>query len=66
MVLSTCQLVILSSCHIKGSDPADTEMRATFAEMDVSLGLIGLFMSRLRKKVLFLQDLAWWELYTNV
>lgn len=65
MVLSTCQLIILSSCQFTGSDPADTEMQAVLAAMAVSLGSIGPFMSRLTK-VLFLQDLAWGEVYTNL
>lgn len=58
MVLSMCQLIILSSCQITGPDPADTEMQAALAALAVSLGSIGLFISRLRAKVLFLHNLA--------
>lgn len=53
MVLSMCQLIILSSCQITGPDPADTEMQAALAALAVSLGSIGLFISRLRAKALF-------------
>lgn len=50
MVFSTRQMIILLSCQITGSDPADIEIQAALPAMAVSLGSIGLFTTRLRQK----------------
>lgn len=50
MVLSTRQMIILLSCQITGSHPADIEIQAALPAMAVSLGSIGLFTTRLRQK----------------